>query len=459
MKERWEGPSGILGKQIDDLKQIPENPEGDLSRRQMLFATAMNAASFVAASSIVGKVAFDASRTVHAPVSEGTGEIYTQQETTKDIEESDPEWWRSVWYRTPKELVGKNVDNHLEWSYIAPEQTPVQLVNPESLPRILPPIPFHQNLAKMLEAKKALTKHQPDATRESALYSSMEKSYSDLFESKKIRKMDLKEFRGLIEKESHEVLAELQRKQPEIISTYLEKHLDGTGWKQGTPERKRYENALARCLQSLAERITPDIMLAYITTELMPAPDRGTAMLEFLLEHAGVEFIERIPALGDSELSYGPFQLTPYAVGESGSVTNLQKVMHSNLVPASLDKFTSIEDHLHAGFLFAFHNILALVQDVCSEGRYDELITLLEGADASRIAGNSSIFLEFISAAHHRPESALIAMNKWLSTNKKIPKEERSKTLASSFSHHAIDQEDWKYAEKARRCLEDVRKV
>jgi hypothetical protein len=460
MKERWQGPGGILGKQVDDLRQIPDKHERDVSRRDMLVATGLNAGSLLAASALVGKLAIDESHKKTEPMQEskGTGEIYTQ-DAKEDDGVPNPEWWKKVWYVTPKALAGKNVDNHLEWSYIAPEPAAANLVNPESLPKILPPIPFHQNLNKMLEVKKDLTRHTPDAAREAAFYDSLEASYTELFESKAIRKMSLKEFRSLIATESTTVLAELREKQSDIVATYLSKYLDGTSWKQGSAERKRYEGALAQCLQSLAERITPNIMLAYITTELMPAPERGTAMLGFLLEHAGVEFIERIPALGDSELSYGPFQLTPYAVGARGSVTNLEKVMHSKLVPDSLDKFTSIEDHVRAGFLFAFHNILTLVQDVCSEGRYDELVTILEGAGTGKMTGNSSVFPEFISAAHHRPASALNAMHVWLAANKKVPQAKRSKSLVSSFAHSEIDQDDKKYAEKARRCLEDVQKV
>ena len=192
----------------------------------------------------------------------------------------------------------------------------------------------------------------------------------------------------------------------------------------------------------------------------MPAPERSKAMLEFLTEHAGLEFIERIPALGDSELSYGPFQLTPYAVGETGSVTTMLKVMHSNtLVPDSLEKFTSIEDHIRAGFLFAFHNILELVQEVCKEGRYEELVTLLDVAGSEKTGTDSSVFLEFISAAHHRPESAVKAMDKWLAQNRPLPQEKRNKSLESSFKKGEEDQEDRRYAEKARECLKNIRQV
>jgi hypothetical protein len=468
MSEHWLGPRSVIGNRIEERKQIPEEPEGDLTRRQMLWATGLNAASAVAATSIVGKIAFDESKKTSAPESKKVEEIHIESPHSEHrAEHQDPEWWKKVWYVTPKELIGKNVDNNLEWSYIQPESeytepTPVQkepLVKPTSLPKILPPIAFHKNLERMIEVKKGLTKHVPEAKEDAAFFDSLGESYADLFQKKEIRKMDLEGLRGLIEKESNTVLAELQKEQPRIVDVYLSKHLDGTGWEQGTPGREKYNEAMARCLQSLAEHITPEIMLAYITTELMPAPDRGIAMLEFLTKHAGVEFVERIPAISDSELSFGPFQLTPYVVGDKGSVTELLKVMHSDLLPNSLEEFSSIEDHMRAGLLFAFQNILALVQDACREGRYDEVITILEGANSGRTAENSSVFFEFISAAHHRPESAREAMNNWLSKNKSLPPAKRSKTLTTSFNNDKGDHQDRDYAAKAQQCLETIRRA
>ncbi len=462
MKERLPSHLGALQHRVTDLKSGGEKPTDDLSRRQMLLVSGMNAASLVAATSLVGKLAFDESESPAMPRNFSpvhNGEIHPLGTESKS-ETSNLEWWKDVWYVTPKGMVGKNVDNHLEWSYIEPDtEQRAKLVNPKHLPKILPPIAFHKNLEKMLEVKKGLVKHRPEATQDATFYSSQEASYAELFQNKEIRKMDLKGFSALIEKESHAVLSELRDKQPEIVNAYLSKHLDGTGWKQGTPEREKYEAAVARCLQSLAERITPDMMLAYITTELMPAPERAKAMLEFLTQHAGLEFVERIPALGDSELSFGPFQLTPYAVGEHGSVTNLLKVMHSDLVPNSLEKFSAIEDHLRAGFLFAFHNVLTLVQEICKDGRYDELLTILEGTNSGHVSSNSSVFLEFISAAHHRPESARKAMHTWLAANKSLPQIQRSKTLEGSFTKGQSDQEDRRYAEKARHCFENIRKA
>ena len=445
---------GILHNRIEKFAEGFDDPE-DLSRRDVLLISTMNAASLVIATGLVGKFAFSKSKEREKPyASQLSGEIHPQ-ENEKVEAAVNPEWWKEVEYVTPKDLVGQNVTNHLESSYIAPDPSMGE-VDLTHLPKILPPIAFHKNQKKMLEAKESLVKNNPDASREIAYFESLGDSYAEKFEKKEIRKMNLREFRSLIEKETGAVSSELQKGMPHIVKTYLAKHLDGTGWVQGTPEREKYEGAMAQCLLALATRITPEIMQAYITTELMPSPERGTAMLEFLTEHAGVEFIEAIPALGDNQFSFGPFQLTPDALADA---VTLQKILHTQLVPDSLEKFSSIEDHLRAGFLFAFHNLLSLVQDVCKEGRYEDVITILETSNFARADKYGSVFMEFISAAHHRPGVAKKAMGRWLGKNKSVPQKDRIKTLTPYFAANDGEQEVRVYAEKARHCLENLQRA
>ena len=276
MNESGPRKSRLLEHRINDFREgSSKDHPNDLTRRQAALITGINAASLVVATGAVAEFAYNksASHEGHQPdAPKAHGEIHAQ-ETGKTSETPDPEWWKKVWYVTPESLVGKNVDNNLEWSYIQPDtESSIKLVDPKSLPKILPPIPFHKNLEEMLEAKKGLTKHQPHAGQEAKFYDSLDESYANLFQKKEIRKMDLNGFRALINKESQTVRAELQQKQPQIISTYISKHLDGLGWKTGTPAREKFEGALGRYLDSLAKSITPDLMLAYITTVTHACP-------------------------------------------------------------------------------------------------------------------------------------------------------------------------------------------
>jgi hypothetical protein len=445
----------LLGNRIEEFAENLNDPENSKTRREVLLVSTMNAASLAIATGLVGKFAFDKSKESEIPYSSSlSGEIYPQN-NEKIVETENPDWWKKVEYITPKKLVGSNVDNPLEGSYIRPDPT-LGTVDLTHLPKIIGPIAFHQNEKRMIKAKGKLLEHNPHAKEEIAFLESLGDSYAEKFEKKEIRKMNLREFRALIEKESRTVSSELQKSMPLIVKTYLSKHLDGTGWAQGTAEREKYESAMAQCLVSLAARITPEIMQAYITTELMPSPERGTAMLEFLTEHAGVEFIEIIPALGDNQLSFGPFQLTPDAVAD---VVHLQKIMHADLIPTSLEKFSKIEDHLRTGFLFAFHNLLALVQEACREGRYEEVITIVEASNFVKADKHGSVFMEFISAAHHRPGVAQKVMGRWLGENKSVPQLDRAKTLTSYFAPNQVEQEVRTYAEKARHCLENIQRV
>ncbi len=460
MKEKFPPHLGSLHHRVTELQDGPDAPPKEISRRQALI-TGANAVGFVAAAGYAGTWAHEKAEGGEQ-ASPSKPETSNNEIRTMQIEDGEnaqnPDWWKGVWYKTPEALVGKNVDNFLELSYIGsdPDQS-IQLVNPKSLPKILPPIAFHKNVFRLIEMKKRILEKTPNSEADLAFFDSLGASYEKLFLSEKIRKMDLKEFRSIIEKESRTVISELKAKRAEIVSAHISMHLDTTGWARGTKERKRYEVVMAHALEIIAENINPDLILAYILTELMPSVEKGLPLFEFVVEHAGVDFLERIPAEGDSQKSFGPFQLTPYVIGrEKGSVTHMLSSIHSNLLPESLAEFSSIEEHIRAGVLFAFVNLVKMTQEICKGGHYEELQTFLE---SSFPVNNSSVFLEFIASAHHRPGSAYAAMSTWLANNKSLPREQREPTLTNSFPDTEIDQGVRVYADRSRAFLRKVQAV
>jgi hypothetical protein len=230
----------------------------------------------------------------------------------------------------------------------------------------------------------------------------------------------------------------------------------------------------------MAKHITPEIMMTYMAVELMPSRERSAGLLEFLTKNAGVEYLAAIPALGDKLLSYGPFQLTKFVIHPGrertitsgtdehkkeqvviegqGDVTRLLSVIgRSDVLPDSLTEFSTIEEHIRAGYLFAFNNVLALVANAIEDKRYDDLTGIAESVTGGSVFGSSTVFPEFVSAAHHRPEVARKAFERWLDANKKRKPLSRDTSLQAFFPSTAAGQQVRTYAEKAKTISKVLR--
>lgn len=82
---------------------------------------------------------------------------------------------------------------------------------------------------------------------------------------------------------------------------------------------------------------------------------------------------------------------------------------------------------------------------------YDGLLALIDSANMGTVRGGSTVFLEQLSAAHHRPEIARQAMTHWITVNKHIADPTaRDRTLANHFPENHDGEEVGVYAEKAR---------
>ena len=449
MKERWGG--GVLEGRAQALRKGDEEngrQPGEPNRRELLRA-GMDFTSLALATSLVGKYAYDKG----APSREKPylSLVTSEGEAVPQIPEEN-QGWQERTVNVPHGLVGKRVPA-MEWSYYAPTplagETPV---SSHSLQDMLPPVAFHNNLAELFTRKSELIKGAPDEEEQLRLYHRLSREYTTLFEQDATRRMDLVEFRSLIEKEVNAMLEALEPSYGAIAHTYLGEYVKEATSSEA--EAQNYERSLARVLEYMTKHITPDVMLAYIATELFPVPSRAMDALELLTENAGLEFIERIPALGDRLESTGIFQLTKMVCGPGGSVNNLVGVMQQrDLVPAELKDFTSLEDHLHAGFLFAVHNIVAMVQSLVKEGRYGELPTLLESVSTGSHGGNSTLFLEYLAGAHHRPTVAREVLGDWLADNTNKRPSARTRSLSSYCGSTRAEQQVGTYMEKSRQSF------
>ena len=262
--------------------------------------------------------------------------------------------------------------------------------------------------------------------------------------------MNLNEFTALIGTEMNTVRTELSGNVGALAHAYFGNSLGRANL--NAPTRVAMEQKLMECLRYFSKIITPQMMVSYIATELFENKETGLEVMEFLLQNAGVEFIERFPALYDNQLSYGGPQLTPYVVGPHGSTTTLLHIAHrDSLVPKSLGEFKGIEDHIRAGYVFALHNMITVLQSIVETHAHD-LTALNASLNALIDTGDQGggMLLEYLSAAHHAPVLARGAFLRWSSQNAHVPQAHRTLTLQHSFDATDSGQSARKYAEHSR---------
>ena len=186
----------------------------------------------------------------------------------------------------------------------------------------------------------------------------------------------------------------------------------------------------SQVLKRFAGSIDSDLMLSYAMTELMPS-DNGRVNVEafeFLLKNAGKGFIERIPALGDRKMSFGPYQFTDHALMNIGGkygktvirgASLIDATIQPSLLPPNVESLRGTEHHM-AAHLLAVYNLVLLVQNL-GEAHCGEVLRSPSFVDAAA--------RDYIIAAHHRPADAMRAFGLLL-LNRKHAARGAPRTLA-----------------------------
>jgi hypothetical protein len=171
-------------------------------------------------------------------------------------------------------------------------------------------------------------------------------------------------------------------------------------------------------LQKVAAAITGEHLVAYAMTELFPNREDGrwnAALLDTLLQNAGREYIDAIPAGGDRLASLGAWQFTSYAVRkddtntEGASIVN-EYVAESYKIPGSVVKLVG-HDHERAAYMFAVFNITNLLKKG-SDVQASNLLALVAAGRMDEVA-------QFLAAAHHQPAYAVTKTSNWLAAGTK----------------------------------------
>lgn len=168
-------------------------------------------------------------------------------------------------------------------------------------------------------------------------------------------------------------------------------------------------------------------LLAYSTTEIMPTSGVnspiGVHLYDFLLNNAGTNYMDLIPALGDNLISMGPYQFTDIAVKTVNEMQD-RYLKNKSHVPQKIENLRGVQNH-KAAFLFAFYNIMEAIKRLPND---NDARIVLEGLKASQraqatrnpneILNNKSITVRdiehFIAAAHNLPSAAYRAFDKYL---------------------------------------------
>jgi|SRR3989344_1737867 len=240
-------------------------------------------------------------------------------------------------------------------------------------------------------------------------------------------------------------------------------------------------DAQVQLLKKLESGITQDTFLAYIVTELMPTKGRdavlGPEILDELLQHGGREYVSLLPALHDSDFSFGDGQMTEKAVSERvrtrpgkregtviseedfGGASLINKLFSERRVPKHIADLRGNQHHV-AAHLFAIYNIARLVENMGN--------SLSEEMLAMRAVWPRDLVGDFVAAAHNRPTHAIDAFKEYVKATRVYVKAspDKRKTMSEpSYLEYARQQKDGKgktspigsYIEKTRDNLGAIR--
>lgn len=171
-----------------------------------------------------------------------------------------------------------------------------------------------------------------------------------------------------------------------------------------------------KVLKKAANSLHGKEMVAYGMTELFPSFDgqRNLQTLDNVLQNAGIEYINSVPALGDPLLSVGMYQFTSYAVRHDANGTegasNLNRFVKGPAkIPGSVLNLDSDAQH-RAAFMFSVYNISRWIKTMDPK----QLKTF-----SMSIGKKESDIVQYIATSHHMPAKTIKVGNAWLNDGTK----------------------------------------
>jgi hypothetical protein len=181
---------------------------------------------------------------------------------------------------------------------------------------------------------------------------------------------------------------------------------------------------MRRFISNVQTNLSANVLLGYNIHELLP-PTLGkekinavakTYFIDQLLSKGGKEFIARYPARYDILMSYGPFQLTKYALGEIENQKINSYTSKEHQSPKTVAELETLQDHVNAAVEFAFANWITLGESL----RKNSLLKRFNDGFEDMDARGQKILLAGITACmHHLPADTRRGVINYV-TNKKM---------------------------------------
>lgn len=166
-----------------------------------------------------------------------------------------------------------------------------------------------------------------------------------------------------------------------------------------------------------AYNLDAKMLTAYSLTELMPYTDgkKNVVMMDLYMETAGRNYLDSIPALGDTYLSMGRYQFTSYAVGaDDDGLRPTNKIASYSLtydIPGSVVKLEGIQND-YAAYYFSVYNLMSLIKKLNNKQVVKYAYTCANRKDE---------LVQYIATAHHNPKWARKRAIEWISDSCQKP--------------------------------------
>lgn len=185
----------------------------------------------------------------------------------------------------------------------------------------------------------------------------------------------------------------------ELSDNYLEKN-----YTKGSVK----DIEMRRLISNVEKNLSANVLLGYNIHEMLPpslGKDRMNAVaktyfVDRLFSEGGKEFIERYPARYDILLSYGPFQLTKYAIGEIKNKNMNSYVSKKYQTPQAMAELRNLQDHVNAAVKFAFANWITMGETLAKNNALKKFNDGFEKMDAR---GQQILLAGITACMHHLP--------------------------------------------------------
>lgn len=187
----------------------------------------------------------------------------------------------------------------------------------------------------------------------------------------------------------------------------------------------KYQREMTKFMRNISEVMTPNMLLAYNIQELAPAgcnPVYRARYLDCLLRQ-GKEVVEGFPAIYDTCISYGPFQLTAeYAQGRINSAT--EYIPKGQRPPKKISQYSSLQDHATGAAMFAFSNWLNIGNNLARHGMLESFNAHFSDYKNESVSGDEGLvrrqlLVSGITAAmHYQPGTTMNAISRYLRSHR-----------------------------------------